>query len=253
MEQSHYHRREESDGRVGRRGVQEIVSDLVVFSLFHDESHPARSHMSSRLKASSPLPTNRLSKNPPPSSLTSTPIADQFKALSLDAVPTSSSLYPSRAAPSLPVGRSTTPTGTGAQRQRNSYLKSPQRPSTANPSGNGMSNYGSTSGLPPPRPSRANTSNLNDIVGGEGHYNQSVLAGRRLSSPSMSPSLNGGGSLFTANSTAHLALDPGDSPPASVINGSSIGPGIGGRTRSGTVKNKKGMLSFMSGQSSAQS
>lgn len=197
----------------------------------------------SSFKASSPSPVparTRLSKNPP--STTSTPIADQFKALNVSTQ--SSSLYPVRAAPSPPLGRSTSPTSPGSARQRHSYLLN--RPATASqiPNIKGMSNYGTTASVPPPRPSRANTSNLNDIISSESPQYTHNHSSRRLSTPSMSTTLNGGGSTF-ANSTSQLVLDNGDS--ASQINGggSTIGSA---RSRSGTVKNKKGMLSFMSGE-----
>ncbi|KAG9027111.1 signal transducing kinase of the PAK [Tulasnella sp. JGI-2019a] len=199
----------------------------------------------SSLKATSPSPSpsparTRLSKNPP-SSIT-TPIADKFK--SLNVTTTSSPLSPIRVAPSPTLGRSTTPTSPGGSRQRNSYLlRSPPRPVTASqiPNIKGMSNYGTTS--PPPRPSRANTSNLNDIIPNESPQYASNHSSRRLSTPSMSTTLNGGGTFNGANSTSQLLLDNSDS--ASQINGG--GSTIGSvRTRSGTVKNKKGgVFSFM--------
>ncbi|KAG8933676.1 signal transducing kinase of the PAK [Tulasnella sp. 419] len=74
---------------------------------------------------------------------------------------------------------------------------------------------------PPPRPSRANTSNLTDM------FNSTQIT-RRMSNPDLSSS-----------QPSFQFQDPADSPPPSIING-------GNRARSGTVKNKKGMLSFMS-------
>lgn len=178
-------------------------------------------------------PQNRLSKNPS----SPTPIADQFKInQSLDLLPSRPAPAPPLNTSSTPNTRSTTPT---AQRQRNSYLtKSP--PTASKMSQNTYqqpyysgSSGGPTPGGPPPRPSRQNTSNLQDVFASS-HPQPSSLPSRRLSSPP------------TSSDQYTLSLDPGDSPPPSAINGAG---GPRSRSGTGTVKNKKGMLSFMSGAS----
>jgi p21-activated kinase 1 len=79
-------------------------------------------------------------------------------------------------------------------------------------------NHSAMSHPPPPRPSRANTANLNDMNAGADT--------RRFSGP-----------------PASAIDDQRESSPPQPSNGT-----IGSRSRSGTtIKNKKGMLSFMSG------
>lgn len=202
---------------------------------------------------------NRLSKSPPPySPSTSSPLASVFSGptaaggsgssisgssstLIVDLNPSSSSPQPpsqkSYSSTSTPNTRSTTPTlSASPARQRHSYLSKPPPPSSPQAlkmsSQNPYSSQQSFGSGPPPRPSRANTSNLNDIV------SSSHPSSRRLSTPQAAPD------QYTLPS-----LDPGDSPPPSAINGGNTV----GRSRSSTQpKNKKGVLSFMSGVSSRQ-
>ncbi|KAG8950726.1 signal transducing kinase of the PAK [Tulasnella sp. 424] len=192
---------------------------------------------------------NRLSKSPPPHSpSSSSPLASVFTAggssigassstLIVDLNPSSSSSpqppsQKSYSSTSTPNTRSTTPTlSSSPARQRHSYLSKPPPPSSPQAlkmsSQNPYSSQQSFSSGPPPRPSRANTSNLNDIV------SSSHPSSRRLSTPQANPD------QYTLPS-----LDPGDSPPPSAINGGNTA----GRSRSSTQgKNKKGVLSFMSG------